>query len=154
MTNNQEINELIGKELGVSEWLQVTQDMVNQFAEVTRDPQWIHIDVERAKKFMPETGTIVHGYFTLSLLTPMMKEASKLPASFTGRIKSIINYGINKLRFTNAVPVGSNIRARVKLVEAEATPKGTQITYGVTVEIEGKEKPALISENVVFYILK
>lgn len=154
MTNNQEINDLIGKELGVSEWIQITQEMVNTFADVTQDPQWIHVDVEKAKKFMPETGTIVHGYFTMSLLTPMMKQATNLPNSFRVRIKSIINYGINKLRFTSAVPVGSKIRAKVLLADAEDTPKGTQLTYGVTVEIDGAPKPALVAETLVFYILK
>jgi len=154
MTNNQELNNLIGTELGVSDWIEITQEMVNQFADVTRDPQWIHVDVEKAKKLMPHTGTIVHGYFTLSLLAPMLKDAVKLPMSFTSKVSSAINYGINKLRFTNVVPVGSRIRARVALVEAESAPKGTQLTYGITVEIDGADKPALVSESVIIYKMK
>jgi acyl dehydratase len=154
MNKTPELNSLIGTELGVSDWIQVTQEMVNQFAEVTRDPQWIHVDIEKAKKLMPETGTIVHGYFTLSLLTIMMKEAISLPESFMKRIHSIINYGINKLRFTNAVPVGSRIRARIKLERVEQQPNGVNLICISTVEIEGKTKPALVSENVIFYILK
>jgi acyl dehydratase len=154
MNKTPELDNLVGTELGVSEWIHITQEMVNQFADVTRDPQWIHLDVEKAKVLMPETGTIVHGYFTLSLLAIMMKEAMALPEPFLLRIHSIINYGINKLRFTNTVPVGSRVRARVKLERIDQQPKGVHLICGVTVEIEGKAKPALVSENIIFYILK
>lgn len=156
MTNNQDVNNLIGTELGVSEWFTITQEMVNQFAELTHDSQWIHVNVIKAKQHMPDTGTIVHGFYTASMTSYLMGQVLKgsLPVSFTSRISRIINYGINRLRFTNAVPVGSNIRAKVSVVDAESTPKGIQITYGVSMEIEGKDKPALVSENVVFYLLK
>lgn len=155
MTSNPDINILIGKELGISEWVKITQDMVNQFGELTLDRQWIHTDVEKAKLHMPETGTIVHGYFTLSLISYLMGTVMKkaLPASHGHRIKRIINYGLNKVRFTDVVPVGSRVRIKVTLDEAEDTPKGAQFTYGVTMETEGREKPALITQCIVYYIL-
>lgn len=155
MTNNQEINDLIGKELGTSDWFQFTQEMVNQFADVTHDHQWIHTDVEKAKKLMPGVGTIVHGFFTVSMISHLMGSVLKqsLPASHGARIKRIINYGLNKLRYTDMVPVGSRVRVKVTLNEAEDTPKGRQMVYGVTMETEGREKPALVTEAVVFYIL-
>lgn len=153
MSNIPELDALVGTELGVSNWLHITQDMVNAFAKNTRDEQWIHVDVDRARQFMPDTGTIVHGYYTLSLLAPLMKEAIKLPDSINKRIRSIINYGIDKLRFTGKVPVGSRIRARVSLADAVSTSKGVQLTYAVTVETEGQDRPALVSENIVLYVL-
>jgi len=155
MTNNQEINDLIGKELGTSDWFTFTQDMVNQFADLTLDHQWIHTDVEKAKKFMPETGTIVHGFFTVSMIAHLMGSVLKkqLPNSHSSKIKRIINYGLNKLRYTDMVPVGSKVRVRVTLNNAEDTPKGRQMVYGVTMETEGRDKPALVTEAVVFYIL-
>ncbi len=153
MTKIPELDALVGKELGVSSWLHITQEMVNVFAKNTRDEQWIHVDVDRARQFMPDTGTIVHGYYTLSLLSALMKEAVRLPDSVTSRIRSIINYGIDKLRFTGKVPVSSRIRARVTLADAVATPKGVQITYSITVETEGQDRPALVSENLVLYVL-
>lgn len=155
MTNNQEINNLIGTELGTSEWFEFTQDMVNKFADLTNDHQWIHTDVEKAKQYMPETGTIVHGFFTVSMISYLMGGVlkQKLPASHGSKIKRIINYGMNKLRYTDMVPVGSRVRVKVTLNEAEDTTKGRQIVYGVTMETEGREKPALVAECVVFYIL-
>jgi len=155
MTNNQEINDLFGKELGVSEWFTFTQEMVNQFAFLTRDHQWIHTNVEKAKQLMPETGTIVHGFFTVSMISYLVSSVLKntLPKSHESKIKSIINYGLNKLRYTDMVPVGSRVRVRVTLNNAEDTPKGRQIVYGVVMETEGRSKPALVTESVVFYVL-
>jgi acyl dehydratase len=148
-----ELTALIGTELGRSDWIHITQDMVDRFARITGDEQWIHVDVDRARQYMPATGTIVHGYFTLSLVSQMMAQAVALPDSIKSRLRSTINYGINKLRFTNTVPVGSRVRGVVTLVAVDDTVKGLQVTYGVTVEIEGQDRPALVSENLVLYIL-
>jgi acyl dehydratase len=148
-----ELTALVGTELGRSDWIHITQDMVDRFARITGDEQWIHVDVDRARQYMPATGTIVHGYFTLSLVSQMMAQAVTLPDSVKNRLRSTINYGINRLRFTNTVPVGSRVRGVVTLVAVDDTAKGLQITYGVTVEIEGQDRPALVSENLVLYIL-
>ena len=148
-----ELTALVGTELGRSDWIHITQDMVDRFARITGDEQWIHVDVDRARQYMPATGTIVHGYFTLSLVSQMMAQAVALPDSIKSRLRSTINYGINKLRFTNTVPVGSRVRGVVTLVAVDDTVKGLQITYGITVEIEGQDRPALVSENLVLYIL-
>lgn len=148
-----ELTALVGTELGRSDWIHITQDMVDRFARITGDEQWIHVDVDRARQYMPATGTIVHGYFTLSLVSQMMAQAVALPDSIKSRLRSTINYGINRLRFTNTVPVGSRVRGVVTLVAVDDTVKGLQITYGITVEIEGQDRPALVSENLVLYIL-
>ena len=148
-----ELTALVGTELGRSDWIHITQDMVDRFARITGDEQWIHVDVDRARQYMPATGTIVHGYFTLSLVSQMMAQAVTLPDSVKNRLRSTINYGINRLRFTNTVPVGSRVRGVVTLVAVDDTVKGLQVTYGVTVEIEGQDRPALVSENLVLYIL-
>lgn len=148
-----ELTALVGSELGRSDWIHITQDMVDRFARITGDEQWIHVDVDRARQYMPATGTIVHGYFTLSLVSQMMAQAVALPESIQSQLRSTINYGINRLRFTNTVPVGSRVRGVVTLVAVDDTAKGLQITYGVTVEIEGQDRPALVSENLVLYIL-
>jgi acyl dehydratase len=148
-----ELTALVGTELGRSTWIHITQDMVDRFARLTQDEQWIHVDTDRARQYMPNTGTIVHGYFTLSLVSHMMAQAVTLPDSIKNRLRSTINYGINRLRFTNTVPVGSRVRGVVSLVAVEDTAKGLQVTYGITVEIEGQDRPALISENLVLYIL-
>lgn len=149
-----DLTKLVGTELGKSKWMLITQDMVNKFARLTQDEQWIHVDVERARHAMPETGTIVHGFFTTSLLSAMLAQAVTLPDEFRSRIVNVINYGINNLRFTGVVPVGSRVRGLVTLNEYKDTPKGAQLTFGVTVEIEGRDKPALIAEVVVLYNLK
>ncbi len=131
-----------GQEIGVSDWVQIDQDRINQFADATGDHQWIHIDPERTQK---ELGmpTIAHGFLTLSLL-PM------LTSSISG-VKSVtrgINYGSNKVRFTNMVPVGSKVRARVRLISAEPKAGGILFTSSVAIEIEGQENPALLAESL------
>jgi acyl dehydratase len=145
-----ELQALIGTELGKSSWIMITQDMVDRFAKVTMDEQWIHVDVDRARQFMPDTGTIVHGYFTLSLVSPMMSEAFTWPPSIQTRKRSTINYGLNKVRFTNTVPVGSRVRGKFTLVGVTETAKGDYlVTVGAEVEIEGQDRPALVSENLI-----
>lgn len=152
MNNVDKLKILVGRELGVSEWYNITQDMVNQFASLTGDQQWIHTDVERAKAAFPATGTIVHGYFTLSLVSKFVHGTAKLP--IRADIKSIVNYGLDKVRFLSVIPVGSNVRGRVVLKSADPTDAGAKIVYAITIEVEGQEKPAAYVENIVSYILK
>jgi len=126
----------------VSDWFTVTQDLVNQFAECTKDYQWIHTDPERAKKESPFGGAIAHGFYSLSLL-PMFMEQSVLIES----AKMGVNYGLNKVRFPHHVPVGSNLRCHTKIQTVEDQPSGgVKITWVCTIEIEGVAKPACVAE--------
>jgi len=131
-----------GKEIGVSEWVQIDQDRINKFADATGDHQWIHVDPERTKR---ELGmpTIAHGYLTLSLLPYLMGKVSTIKSATRG-----INYGSNQVRFVNMVPVGSKVRARVTLKDAQPKSGGYQLTNEVTMEIEGQEKPAMVAETL------
>ena len=133
-----ELRALAGQEVGVSDWLLVTQKMIDQFAELTGDPQWIHIDVERAKKETPFGGTIAHGFLTVSLLPQLAREA----VDVRGNFKMRINYGFNKLRFVSPVRAESKIRARFT---AQQVTENT-VTWLVTVEVEGSAKPAIVAE--------
>ncbi len=131
-----------GKEIGVSDWVDIDQERINMFAEATGDHQWIHIDPERTQK---ELGmpTIAHGYLTLSLLPKLMGEISGVKSVTRG-----INYGSNSVRFTNMVPVGSRVRGRLTLKDTAPKSGGTQIINEVSIEIEGQERPALIAETI------
>ena len=130
-----------------SEPVTVTQDMIDRFAELTGDHQWIHVDVERAKKESPFGQTIAHGFLTLSLL-PAMRSA---PAWRIGGYGNATNYGANKLRFVSPVPAGSKVHSHSRLIGVEAHPKGTQVTQEVNVHVVGSDRPALIYEMVVLY---
>lgn len=130
-----------GQELGVSDWLDMTQDRVNRFADATGDHQWIHVDVERATKEMG--APIAHGYLVLSLIPFLAKNI----VSYTG-VGRGINYGSNKVRYTNTVPVGSRIRLKLKLLSCEPRGGGFQITNECTVEVEGEARPACVAETV------
>src|ERR1700692_2659308 len=132
---------LVGTEVGVSDWLLVDQDRVNKFADATGDHQWIHVDVERATREIG--GPIAHGYLTLSL-SPHLS-AGMLPV--TGVTRGI-NYGSDKVRFTNMVRVGKRVRLRQKLLAAEAKAGGVQLKYLCTIEIEGEERPACVAETI------
>ena len=131
-----------GKEIGVSDWVEIDQERINMFAEATGDHQWIHIDPERTQK---ELGmpTIAHGYLTLSLLPKLMGEISGVKSVTRG-----INYGSNSVRFTNMVPVGSRVRGRLTLKDTAPKSGGTQIINEVSIESEGQERPALIAETI------
>jgi acyl dehydratase len=133
-----ELRAFTGQEVGVSEWLPVTQKMIDQFAELTGDPQWIHVDVERAKRETPFGGTIAHGFLTVSLLPHLARQAVDVRGDFKMRI----NYGFNKLRFVSPVRAESKIRARFT---AQQVTENT-VTWLVTVEVEGSEKPAIVAE--------
>lgn len=146
-----------GKELGKSQWLTVTQDMVNQFADATFDHQWIHTDVDRARKVFPDTGTIVHGFYTLSLTAKFTYDVLVAFASSSSDWPALkettkINYGCNKVRFLSKIPVGKQIRGSLILLSADIKEKYADVVYQVTVEIDGVDKPAMISENIVRYI--
>ena len=134
----------VGSELGVSEWLEIDQQRVNDFADVTGDHQWIHIDVERAKKESPYGAPIAHGFLTLSLIPALSKENFRVENA-----KLVINYGLNKVRFLSAVPVDSRIRVRSELADAVAKDPGTvDLTVRHTIEIDGVEKPAAVAEMI------
>jgi acyl dehydratase len=138
-----ELPSFKGQELGTSDWLEVTQERVNTFADATGDHQWIHVDVERAKAESPFGGPIAHGYLTLSLIVPLVSETYTVSDAKMG-----VNYGLNKVRFPAPVPVGSKVRARVTLKEVEEVAGGLQNTFAVTIEREGGDKPVCIAEWV------
>ena len=139
-----DLKDHVGRELGPSEWMTVDQAMIDKFADATGDHQWIHVDVERAKREMPGGKTIAHGYLTLSLVPRMAATLVKV----TNR-KRGVNYGSNKVRFTNAVPAGGRIRLRQRLLAVdEVSGGGYRITSEMTVEIEGQERPALVAETM------
>ena len=126
---------------------QVTQQMINQFAELTGDHQWIHVDVERCKRESPFGGPIAHGFLTLSML-PKLRARTDYAITGAG---NAVNYGADKLRFLAPVPAGAKLHARSRLISAEAKPKGTMIKQEVQVGIVGQEVPALIYEMIVLY---
>lgn len=140
------IGQYVGKELGVSNWLTIDQERINQFADCTGDHQWIHVDVERAKRESPFGTTIAHGYLTLSLLASSEMKVDVAP---TG-ISRALNYGLDRVRFMSPVKVGSRIRKRIELLSAEAQKNGgVLLKYRNTVEIEGESKPAMVAETLV-----
>ena len=143
------LTKQIGQEVHVSDWLTITQDRVNAFAAATDDQQWIHTDAARAKVESPYGGTIAHGYLTLSLLIPLRGLVSTTKPFIPGA-NSVVNYGLNKLRFPNAVRVGARVRGRFSLVAAEAVAANVlQITEIYTVEIEGAAKPGCVAESMM-----
>lgn len=137
--------DLVGQELGVSDWVDVTQERINTFAEATGDFQWIHLDEARAAKELPTKSTIAHGFLTLSMV-------AGLPVFTVENMTNAINYGCNKIRFTNMVPAGSRIRLRQTLQSANDVPNnGVRIIAESVIEIEGSDRPAMVAETVVIY---
>ena len=135
-----ELEQRVGEEVGVSPWVEVTQERIDTFARAIDDFQWIHVDRARAKA-SPFGGTIAHGFLTLSLLSHL----SERTFGFTDR-KMGVNYGLNRVRFTSPVPSGARVRARFTLAKYERLEGGVQVTWNTVVEIEGKDKPALVAE--------
>jgi acyl dehydratase len=133
----------VGKSLGAGDWLAITQTMINTFAEATGDHQWIHIDAERAARELPSGKTIAHGYLTLSLL-PLLGRSVWVVKNRS----RAVNYGSNKVRFTNQVPVGSRIRVSQVLKASEPIAGGRRLIVESTVEIEGQSRPALVAETI------
>ncbi len=134
-----------GNELGVSDWLVIDQERINMFANATDDHQWIHIDPERTEAELG-MSTIAHGYLTLSLVVPFVQQIFSVNS-----VKRAINYGSNKVRFTNMVPVGSRVRGRLKLLRATLGTGNCRIISEVTVEIEGQTKPAMMAETITLF---
>ena len=141
-----ELPGAVGEHLGYSDWLTVTQERVDQFADATGDHQWIHVDPERAKKG-PFGGTIAHGYLTLALISTLMKDIYRVDG-----LAMAINYGTDKVRFPAPLPVGSSVRAGGELVAVRETPQGFQIVVRITVEAQGVAKPVCVADAVVILV--
>ena len=137
------VQSLVGRHLGYSEWVTITQEQVNQFADATGDHQWIHVDPERAAKESPFGAAVAHGYLTLSLLPSLMPQIVEV----TG-FRMSVNYGTDKVRFPAPVPVGSRVRAGAGLDSATAIDGGVQMSVTVTVEVEGASKPSMVATTV------
>jgi acyl dehydratase len=145
-TTFEELGEAVGEDLGASEWLEITQDRVDAFADATGDHQWIHVDVGRAKDG-PFGGTIAHGYLTLSLVPFLGSQVFGLETP-----GAKLNYGVNKVRFPNPLRVGKRIRSHVSVVAVEDILSGKQMLLKHVVEIEGEDKPACVAETVVLLL--
>ena len=148
LTMNQ-LGEHVGRELGVSEWVAIEQPRINAFADCTGDHQWIHVDVERAKRESPFRGPVAHGYLALAMIAPLSMEVGIIPRDAAAGL----NYGIDKVRFLAPVPAGARVRLRVSLLGVEPR-EGGQIVMKTrnTLEVEGSEKPALIAETLALLI--
>ncbi len=133
---------------GWSQEVEVTQDKINQFADVTGDHQWIHIDIERSKRESPFKGPVAHGFLTLSLIPGLEINSEYKVVGY----RNVVNYGANKLRFISPVPAGAKVHARSRLVAVEERPQGTQVTQETTVNVVGQDKPALIYEGIFLYV--
>ena len=140
------IGSRVGEEIAVSGWLEVTQARIDQFAEATGDRQWIHVDHARAATDSPFKTTIAHGFLTLSLLSPLLRDSMQ----FSG-LRMAINYGVNRVRFISPVPAGARIRARIAVHGVEEVSGGFQVTWLATVEREHSDKPACVAEWIVRY---
>lgn len=138
-----DLRSRVGEEVFVTDWLQITQDRINAFAEATGDRNWIHVDVDRAKKESPFGKTIAHGYLTLSLIAGFLLDALDVKNRRGG-----LNYGLNRVRFLTPVPVDSWVRVRANLENYEDIDRGAQLTWRFTVEVKGKEKPACVAESL------
>jgi acyl dehydratase len=142
-TTPDDLLELAGTELGPTEWVEVGQDRIDQFADATGDHQWIHVDVERATAESPFGGPIAHGYLTLSLVNMFLPELITVAEFSAG-----LNVGLDKVRFPSPVPAGSRIRATGEVVSAEEVKGGVQVVVRVTVEVEGQDRPACVADTV------
>lgn len=143
-----DLQSKVGEEIHVSDWLSVTQELIDTFANATGDHQWIHVDEKRCKAESPYGTTIAHGYFTLSLYPQLRGLVNAKEPLFPG-MTNIINYGMNKLRFTNVVKSGSKIRAHCTIVAAEEVKNSIQLTEQYSVEIQGEERPACVAECIM-----
>jgi acyl dehydratase len=141
------LKDFVGREIAVTDWLTITQDRIDRFAEATGDRQWIHVDRERAQRESPFGATIAHGFLTLSLLSHFVKQAIQI----RGGVRMGINYGLNRVRFPAAVRADSKIRARVVLLSVKELPDALEAAFSVSVEGEGLEKPCCVAEWIVRY---
>jgi acyl dehydratase len=141
------LREFIGREIAVTDWLMMTQERIDQFAEATEDRQWIHVDRERAQRESPYGSTIAQGFLTLSLLSRFMKQAIQ----FRGGVRMAVNYGLNRVRFPSPVRAGANIRARIRLLSLEEFSDALQAVFSVAMEVENSDKPCCVAEWAVRY---
>jgi acyl dehydratase len=141
------LKDFVGREIAVTDWLTITQDRIDRFAEATGDRQWIHIDREHAQRESPYGATVAHGFLTLSLLSYFVKQAIQIK----GGVRMTINYGLNRARFPAAVRADSKIRARVGLLSVKELPDALEAAFSVSVEGEGLEKPCCVAEWIVRY---
>ena len=147
----EELKARIGTEIYTSDWITVSQEKINAFAEATDDHQWIHTDPERAARESPYGAAIAHGYLIISLYPQMRRNVVDGVPVYSG-VKSSINYGLNKLRFPNAVRAGSRVRGHTELVHVKKIRNSIQMIEKLTVEIEGEEKPACVAEAIVWLV--
>jgi acyl dehydratase len=143
----QDLHDWIGKEIGVTDWLAVTQERIQQFADSTEDRQWIHTDVERAARESPYRSTIAHGFLSLSLLSYFLHQAIEI----RGGVRMAINYGLNRVRFPAPVRSGSKIRARFTVQQVKKLPDATEAVFAVVIEDESASKPCCVAEWIVRY---
>jgi len=147
LTSLQSLQEYVGREVAATEWLVVSQDRINRFADAAGDHQWIHVDPERAQRESPYGATITHGFLTLSLMSHFVREAIQLP----DEVKQTINYGLNRVRFPAPVRAGEKIRARIRLQSLKNLPESLEAIFEITVETEGGEKPCCVAEWILRY---
>ncbi len=141
------VKRAIGTEVGVSDWMTVSQDRIDRFAEATGDDQWIHVDVARARRELPHGTTIAHGLLTLSLIPSFFKDVLRIDG-----LRSSLNYGSNRIRYVAPVPAGSRVRGRISIADAvDEPPNGLRVTYRTSVEIEGVERPACVAETIALH---
>jgi len=143
----EELKSAVGSEIGVSDWMEVTQQQIERFADATGDDQWIHVDVERAKRELPTHKTIAHGLLTLALAPELIRAVARIRG-----LKRTLNYGANRIRYLAPVPSGSRLRGRLRIADAEdVKPDGLRVTYGLTIEIEGGTRPACVAELIALH---
>jgi acyl dehydratase len=142
----EELRGLTGREIAVTDWLEITQERIDKFADATEDHQWIHIDGERAKRESPYGATIAHGFLTLSLISKFLKDTIQISG-----LRMAINYGLNRVRFPSAVLAGAGIRARIVLQSMRDVGDSTEVIYLITIESQRAEKPCCVAEWVVRY---
>ena len=145
----QSLRDLVGREIAVTEWFPITQERIEQFAEVTEDRQWIHVNRERAERESPYGTTIAHGFLTLSLLSRFMKEAIQI----RGGVRMSVNYGLNRVRFPSPVRADSKIRVRFTLQSLKDVADALEAVFDARVEVEGSDKPCCVAEWVVRYYI-
>jgi acyl dehydratase len=142
-----EVKAAVGTEVGVSDWVEVTQERIDRFAEATGDDQWIHVDVDRVSRELPGRTTIAHGLLTLGLAPSFVRSVMRVDG-----LKNTLNYGANRIRYLAPVPAGARLRGRVTIAAAEdAPPDGLKVTYGMTIEMEGSQRPACVAELIAIH---
>ena len=146
-SNFSEFQAAVGTEIGVSEWVEITQDRINRFAEATCDEQWIHVDQHRAKQELPGGKTIAHGLLSLSLAPMFIRSVMGLKG-----LRNTLNYGADRIRYLSPVPAGSRIRGRIGIAEAEdVPPDGLKVNYHMVIEIEGGQRPASVADLIALH---